>query len=209
MRFNRTHLVNHSFRLGLSTASFVNEQATAVVSVNGSSVSDFFLLRIEDDFLNDVSFQTSDGVAFHIEGGFAWELEGKNCAGLGYSFCSSLTKTEGMVGPYFGISKSWNRANEHSTSASLTYSFEYTTSDDVEKAGNKSDMFLTPSLNIKFSKSADISFDKAACSAASKEIVSWSLESESNVPVSLHKHCHSIKLLERNFMCFSTDLFMA
>jgi hypothetical protein len=127
--------------------------------------------------------QNSDGIAFHIEGGFAWDLEGDKCAGLGFAVCTSLAKTEGMVGPYFSISKSWNHGEEHSTSASVTYSFEYTTSDDIEKAGNRSDMFLTPSLNVKFSKSAEISFDKAACSAAYKEIVTWSLDSESNVPV--------------------------
>jgi hypothetical protein len=90
-----------------------------------------------------------------------------------------------MIGPYFGISKSWNHGEEHSTSATYSYSFEYTTSDDIEKAGNRSDMFLTPSLNVKFSKSAEISFDKAACSPAYKEIVTWSLSSESNVPVCL------------------------
>ncbi len=44
-------------------------------------------------------------------------------------------------------------------------------------------MFLTPSLNIKFAKSAEISFDKASCAAGYKEIVTWSLDSESNVPV--------------------------
>ncbi len=111
------------------------------------------------------------------------DFEGDNCAGLGFAFCSTLTKIEGMVGPYFSISKSWNYGEEHSTSATVTYSFEYTTSDDIEKAGNRSDMFLTPSLNVKFSKSADISFDKTSCTAAYKEIVSWSLDSESNVPV--------------------------
>ncbi len=88
-----------------------------------------------------------------------------------------------MIGGYFGISKSWSYGEEHSTSATLSYSFEYTTSDDIEKAGNRSDMFLTPSLNIKFSKSADISFDLAACAASYLEVVTWSPDSESNVPV--------------------------
>ncbi len=84
------------------------------------------------------------------------------------------------------ISNAWNNAHETSTSSTVTYSFEYSTSDDIEKAGNRSDMFLTPSLNVKFAKSAEISFDKAVCSAAYKEIVTWSLDSESNVPVCLN-----------------------
>ncbi len=88
-----------------------------------------------------------------------------------------------MIGGYFGYAKSSGKGEEHSSGTAITYSFEYTTSDDIEKAGNRSDMFLTPSLNVKFSKSAEITFNKASCSAAYKEIVSWSLDSESNVPV--------------------------
>ncbi len=103
--------------------------------------------------------------------------------GLGAAFCTELLSTSGMVGPYFSLSQSWNYGEEHSTSATVSYSFEYTTSDDIEKAGNRSDMFLTPSLNVKFSKSAEISFGKSTCSAGYKEIVTWSLDSESNVPV--------------------------
>jgi len=127
--------------------------------------------------------QASNAITFHIEGGFAWDFEADACVGLGAEACPKVTKTSGMVGPYFGLSKSWNTAEEHSTSTTLSYSFEYTTSDDIEKAGNRSDMFLTPSLNVKFSKSAEISFDKTSCSAGYKEIVTWSLDSESNVPV--------------------------
>jgi hypothetical protein len=125
----------------------------------------------------------SNGLAFHIEGGLAWLAEGNQCLGVGAETCKDLALAEGMVGPYFSLAHSWNSGEEHSSSAVVTYSFEYTTSDDIEKAGNRSDMFLTPSLNVKFAKSADISFDKAACSAAYKEIVTWSLDSESNVPV--------------------------
>jgi hypothetical protein len=131
------------------------------------------------------SLQNSDGVAFHIEGGLAWNVELQKCVGLGASVCDTVVAAEGMVGPYFSISKSWTYSEEHSTSATVSYSFEYATSDDIEKAGNRSDMFLTPSLNVKFSKSAEISFDMAACAAGYNEIVTWSLDSESNVPVCL------------------------
>ncbi len=111
-----------------------------------------------------------------------------------------MAAVEGMYGAYFSISNFWNRGEEHSTSTTISYSFEYTTSDDIEKAGNRSDMFLTPSLNVKFSKSAEISFDKAACSAASKEIVTWSLDSESNVPVCLHIHLSELRLTSSLFI---------
>jgi hypothetical protein len=91
--------------------------------------------------------------------------------------------SEGTITPYVGETHTRSYGNEHATSATLGFSFEYTTSGDIEKAGNRSDMFLTPSLNVKFAKSAEISFDKASCAAGYKEIVTWSLDSESNVPV--------------------------
>jgi hypothetical protein len=144
--------------------------------------------------------QNSNGIASHNEGGPATIIEGSTCAGLGFEACLKVAAVEGMYGAYFSISNFWNRGEEHSTSTTISYSFEYTTSDDIEKAGNRSDMFLTPSLNVKFSKSAEISFDKAACSAASKEIVTWSLDSESNVPVCLHIHLSELRLTSSLFI---------
>ncbi len=116
------------------------------------------------------------------------ESESWGCVGVAASTCVKVTDILGGVTAYVGHTRTVSYSNEHSTSASFAYSFEYTTSDDIEKAGNRSDMFLTPSLNVKFSKSAEISFDKAACSAAYKEIVTWSLDSESNVPVCVQMH---------------------
>jgi hypothetical protein len=106
------------------------------------------------------------------------------CAGVGVAVCTKQFKTDGSANAYYTQVKSNNNGEETSTSATVTYSFEYTTSDDIEKAGNRSDMFLTPSLNVKFSKSAEISLNKATCAVAYKEIVTWNLESETNVWVS-------------------------
>ncbi len=73
--------------------------------------------------------------------------------------------------------------SESSHSVSLTYTFDYATSSTAQLAGNKSDMFLTPALNVKFSKSDNITFDSIACTGSSKEVITWSLDSEKNQPV--------------------------
>ena len=120
---------------------------------------------------------------FNSEIGFESEGEKVSCAGIGLSFCGELANVESRLVAYVSKAQSRGHGEEHTTSATLGFSFEYTTSDDIEKAGNRSDMFLTPSLNVKFAKSAEISFDKASCAAGYKEIVTWSLDSETNVPV--------------------------
>ena len=111
------------------------------------------------------------------------------CIGVGAAECEDLLHLTLAKGDYSGSSSADNYGEEHSSSAVLTFAFEYSTSDDPSKAGNSSDMFLTPSLNIKFSESANISFDTAACSGASKTIYTWSLDSPSNVPVCLLLAC--------------------
>ena len=120
---------------------------------------------------------------FAAEGGVTFAAEGVTCVGLGAAFCTTIATAEGGVKPYVGTTHTRSYGEEQATATTLGFSFEYTTSDDIEKAGNRSDMFLTPSLNVKFAKSAEITFDKASCAAGYKEIVTWSLDSETNVPV--------------------------
>ncbi len=115
--------------------------------------------------------------------GLAWDVDTTTCIGFGASICFNAAKTEGLLRPYFAFSVADLEAEEDTTSAAIVYSYDYTTSDDIEKAGLKSDMFLTPSLNVKFSKSAEIGFNLTTCAATSKEIITWSLDSETNVPV--------------------------
>ncbi len=118
---------------------------------------------------------------FHIEAGFVLDLEFDVCAaGV---VCTKLTALEMGILGYFDLTKTWASGHETTTAATMTYSFEYSTSDDPETAGKKSDMFLTPALNVKFSKSADVKFDLATCSASANIITTWSLDSDSNVPV--------------------------
>ncbi len=146
--------------------------------------------------------QKSDAAVFSLSGGIAFGSDSNSCVGVVASICSKVLMSEGTITPYVGQTQTRSHGEEHTTSATLSFSFEYTTSDDIEKAGNRSDMFLTPSLNVKFAKSAEITFDKASCAAGYKEIVTWSLDSETNVPVcrvSLLSASLSAALLATNF----------
>jgi hypothetical protein len=111
------------------------------------------------------------------------QFEGTKCDGVGIAVCLKMQEIEGHVIGYTDIVNTWASAHESSTAATISYSYEYTTSDDPETAGKKADVFLTPALNVKFSKSANISFDLKTCTASAVEIITWSLDSEKNVPV--------------------------
>ena len=127
--------------------------------------------------------QRSDGVFFHVEGGPAWGNEVTGCFGLGASLCVKSLEVEGHLSARVDITKTWTKDQYHSDSATLTYNFDYTTSHDAAVAGIMSDMFLTPSLNVKFSISALIGFNASTCSATYQDIITWSLDSDKNVPV--------------------------
>ncbi len=106
------------------------------------------------------------------------------CAGLGVATCQKVGKVAVDLGFSLDISTDLSWTSESSNSVTLEFTYSYTTSDSADIPSKLGDMFLTPSLNVKFSKSALISFDPINCAGASKEIITWSLDSPSNVPVS-------------------------
>jgi hypothetical protein len=116
----------------------------------------------------------------------AWHPQASACAGFLAYFCKDVAEAEGSLGGSVAITKTGSKYSEHTDAAVVTLSYDYSTSDDSSLAGNKSDMFLTPALNVKFSKSALIAFSASTCGATSQEIVTWSLDSDKNVPVSCH-----------------------
>jgi hypothetical protein len=128
--------------------------------------------------------QVKNEITFSAELDVHWGLDNSICAGLGLATCQDSTKVRGTFGPVFSFGAGFTNAWSDSSSVAIAYSYSYSTSSDPAYAGRLSDAFLTPSLNVKFSKSALVSFDPAACAGASKEVVTWSLDSESNVPVS-------------------------
>jgi hypothetical protein len=115
----------------------------------------------------------------------AWHPQASVCAGFGAYFCKDVAEAEGSLGGSVAITKTWSKYDEHTDAAVLSLSYDYSTSDDSSMAGSKSDMFLTPALNVKFSKSALISRN-STCIITYQEVVTWSLDSDSNVPVSCH-----------------------
>ena len=128
--------------------------------------------------------QVKNEITFSAELDVHLGLDNSICAGLGLSTCLKSTTLRAAFGPVIGIGAAFTNAWSDSSSVAIAYSYSYSTSGDAGYSGRLSDAFLTPSLNVKFSKSALVSFDPAACAGASKEVVTWSLDSESNVPVS-------------------------
>ncbi len=120
---------------------------------------------------------------FHAEVGLAWDFDGGPCIGAFAMFCTKLSKVEGFVTPRVAITNTWTFLKQHSDTTTVTLTYDYATSDDSSLAGNKSDMFLTPALNVKFSKSALIAFSASTCAGTSQEVTTWNLASDSNVPV--------------------------
>jgi hypothetical protein len=109
------------------------------------------------------------------------------CFGLGAAVCKDAAELDGHLAGRVAITKTWSDYNYHTDTAVVTLTNDYETSDSSSLAGSKSDMFLTPALNVKFSKSALIAFSASTCGATSQDIVTWSLDSDSNVPVCYHE----------------------
>jgi hypothetical protein len=122
-------------------------------------------------------------LSFHAEFTFSIGTDNDICAGLGIANCMKVGKVALDVGASIDVSTSFAWTSEDSNSVSIGFTYSYTTTDNPYIPSKLGDMFLTPSLNVKFSKSALISFNPSTCAGASREIITWSLDSPSNVPV--------------------------
>jgi hypothetical protein len=161
---------------GLSTASGVNKEANSSISINSLAVRECFLPQFGYLPFLPVSLQGSGGFVAHLE-----DTQAVPCNANTQLFCQALDVQTSRA--YFDASQSESHKGELSVGIYFTYSFDYTTSDDAEAAGNRSDVFLIPSLDIWLAKSAHISLNKTTCSGGYEEIRTWSLDSVSTVPV--------------------------
>ncbi len=153
------------------------------------------------------SAQESYVFAFNTELAFSIGTDDEACVGLGVSVCKKVGKIAAAFGFGLDISTTLTWSHESSNSVSLGFTYSYTTTDNPYIPSKLGDMFLTPSLNVKFSKSALISFDPDTCAGSSKEIVTWSLDSPSNMPVCLFSQVSSSVL---DLLCSSfTGFFVA
>jgi hypothetical protein len=122
-------------------------------------------------------------ISFHAELALSIGTDNEICAGLGVATCMKTGDVAVDLGFSLDISTSFAWTTDDSSSVSIGFTYSYTTTDNPSIPGKLGDMFLTPSLNVKFSKSALISFNPDTCAGSSKEIITWSLDSPSNVPV--------------------------
>ncbi len=105
------------------------------------------------------------------------------CLGLGIATCKKAGEINYGFGGSIDYATTATTTTDRGNSVSIGFTYTYTTSSNPFIPSKLGDMFLTPSLNVKFSKSAEITLDRATCAAAYKEIISWSLDSPSNMPV--------------------------
>ncbi len=126
---------------------------------------------------------------------------------MGIATCQKTGKVAADVSAGIDLSTTLTWSASDSNTVSLGFTYTYTTSTNPFIPSKLGDMFLTPSLNVKFSKSALISFDPDTCAGSSKEIVTWSLDSPSNMPVCLFSQVSSSVL---DLLCsYFTGIFVA
>ena len=71
----------------------------------------------------------------------------------------------------------------HETEQTWSFSLDVETSDNEMLAGESSDMFLVPALNVIFLDTDVISFDTETCEVSKSRTTTWSLDSDENTEV--------------------------
>ncbi|EGD77163.1 hemagglutinin/amebocyte aggregation factor [Salpingoeca rosetta] len=108
----------------------------------------------------------------------------QQCVGLGAAVCTKVADTEST--PFkLTVDQTHTFGNmdpddNYGTERVWSFEIELTTSDDVMTAGERSDMFLVPALNVVWLETEEVSFDVEQCQAAKETKVKWSLEGQDN-----------------------------
>jgi hypothetical protein len=149
---------------GASFAEYSNQDVTAKLKVSTEE---------NTYFISTISIQSV----------FKTVANAETCAGFGVSFCTKIA--EGGFGPgvFFDfVHEEWDN-NDEESSTSMSFTFTYATSAQIEEAGRRSTMFLTPSLTIVFTKSLRVMFEQDICMATGTEVTTWSLGGTENFKV--------------------------
>jgi hypothetical protein len=113
---------------------------------------------------------------------FGSEAEVGTCAGLGVMVCTNIIETTVKGGVSLAGGSEFTTAfNENQNTASYTTMWSYTTSVDPWSAGTSSDVFLVPSLNVKFKDITEIMWDATRC-AYTEQKLKFALDSPENKP---------------------------
>ncbi len=148
---------------GASFAEYKNQDVTATLTLSEN----------EKHTLVASSGEALIGVKLNMEA----------CAGIGIAACTELLLSKDGLGPIYDISSDIEKHNSEETAATIGFTFSYATSAQIEDAGRRSTMLLTPSLTIVFSKSLQVKFDKDICMATGTEVTTWSLGGTENFKV--------------------------
>ncbi|CAB9515004.1 Cupin superfamily protein [Seminavis robusta] len=149
---------------GLSQASYENVQTTMRVR------------SAEYEKLSDV-YHTS---RLHLGA----DIDAGSCAGLGLQFCfkTFAVSGDGLAGGMDSDDIDYKYHNEHMFTSEYTTTWSYTTSDDPMLAGQNSDVFVVPNLNVLFSETLNFKFHPETCSTNVTTETKFNLEDKKNKP---------------------------
>ncbi|EGD74967.1 hypothetical protein PTSG_07192 [Salpingoeca rosetta] len=109
------------------------------------------------------------------------------CVGLGAANCINLVKTKtAPVTIQADNTNLWggkDADDNRDTEQVWSFSIDVATSDEPMLAGEQSDMFLVPSLNVLFLDTDVVDFDASTCEVTKSLKTTWSLEAEENKEV--------------------------
>lgn len=112
------------------------------------------------------------------------EQESLACAGGLFMKCTLTHAVESKPFVFSVEHKhSWgvkNQDKNFATETSWHFSIDMSTSDDPDMAGERSDMFLVPALNVIWLETDEIFFNEQTCKADKKVKVKWSLDADTN-----------------------------
>lgn len=148
---------------GLSSASYTNMRSTLSVDVEGY------------DHYAGVSSDT-------VIAGGAYTASEACIGALGLSFCQNAAGIDIEAHGGLDLDAGYGDYGSTSNTGSLDITWSYSTSDYDAVPGRQSDVFLVPSLNLKFSNTLSIEVDPETCAASEDTELIWQFEGDANQP---------------------------
>ncbi|EGD82345.1 hypothetical protein PTSG_03009 [Salpingoeca rosetta] len=106
------------------------------------------------------------------------------CVGLGAANCINLVTAKSspvtIMAETTNLFGTKDADDNEETGKVWSFEIDVATSEAAVLAGERSDMFLVPALNVVFLDTYTISFDKATCGASKSKRTKWSLASKEN-----------------------------
>jgi len=142
-------------------------------------------------------YEVFEGFDSELTAGSGMEFDLSVCAGMGVSSCKDAIKDVNQWDTHVGGGADFETRNEVESSkvATFTTTWTYTTSADPWNAGNQSDVFLVPNLNVKFKEVRVVTWANATC-AKNETKLKFALDSPDNKPAIGFLSCFDVDNVE-------------